>query len=217
MEDAESQMRSYYRARAGCYDRVYAQPERQRDLRYLERYIPSRFVGRSVLEIAAGTGYWTQFIAVAAGSLLATDASPEVLALARQRPHAERVSFQVADAYCLDDIGGKFDGVFAGLWLSHVPRQRLGEFFAACHRLARPGARVLLLDNSDVQCRPLPLSHTDEYGNTYQDRPLADGSVYRVLKNFPTREDLLALTRNVAAEPDYVELDNFWLYQYLVK
>jgi len=217
MDDNDAQIRSYYKARAAFYDRVYAQPERQRDLRYLEHYIPSQFVGRTVLEIAAGTGYWTQFIAAEAASLVSTDATPEVLEQAKKRPNTARVSFRVADAYRLDDISEIFDGVFAGLWFSHVPRQKAGDFFAAFQRLVKPGAIVLFVDNSLVQCGSMPISHTDEYGNTYQQRQLDDGSVYRVLKNFPSKDELFELTKDFAASRSYLALENFWLFQYVVK
>jgi len=64
-------MKEYYQKRAPVYDRVYAYPERQADLRFLEEYIPEQFSGLDVLEIAAGTGYWTQYIAGQAQSILA--------------------------------------------------------------------------------------------------------------------------------------------------
>ena len=56
-------MQAYYAARAPEYDSVYRKPERQADLRAIEQWVPSRFVAARVLEIACGTGYWTQFIA----------------------------------------------------------------------------------------------------------------------------------------------------------
>ena len=46
-------MRAYYRERAPVYDRVYAYPERQDDLRWLEAAIPAALADRDVLEIAA--------------------------------------------------------------------------------------------------------------------------------------------------------------------
>ena len=217
VNDDDARIKAYYSARVAYYDRVYAQPERQRELRYLEQYIPAQFAGRNVLEIAAGTGYRTQFIAATAASVLATDALPQALEQARRRPGAERASFRVADAYRLEDIAGSFDGIFCGLWLSHVPRQRLAAFFTGFHRLITPGARVLFIDNSTVQCDTLPISHTDAYGNTYQDRQLDDGSVYRILKNFPAREELFELSENFAESRDYRSLENFWLFQYLAK
>lgn len=55
-------MKAYYQERAPVYDRVYSYPERQGDLRFLEEYILQQFSELRVLEIAAGTGYWTQFL-----------------------------------------------------------------------------------------------------------------------------------------------------------
>lgn len=210
-------MKSYYQNRAPVYDRVYAYPERQQDLRFLEDYIPRQFSGRKVLEIAAGTGYWTQFIAPVAESMTATDVTSEALIQAGMRPGVERVTFSIADAYALHDIGDGFDGIFAGLWLSHVPRQRREEFLASMHRLTTPGSVVVFLDNSPAQCERLPISFTDEHGNTYQDRALDDGSVYRVLKNFPTITELLQLTDGFSSEPDFIELKHFWVFRYVYR
>ena len=50
-------MRDYYARRATYYERVYLKPERQRDLRTMEAWLPSMFVGRRVLEVACGTGW----------------------------------------------------------------------------------------------------------------------------------------------------------------
>ena len=73
-------MKEYYAARAKEYDQIYAKPERQTDLRLIEQWLPSRFEGARVLEVAAGTGYWTQFIAPVAASvclLYTSDAADE--------------------------------------------------------------------------------------------------------------------------------------------
>jgi ubiquinone/menaquinone biosynthesis C-methylase UbiE len=53
-------MRDYYTRRAEHYECVYLQPERQPDLRAMERWLPSMFEGRRVLEVACGTGWWTR-------------------------------------------------------------------------------------------------------------------------------------------------------------
>jgi len=39
-------MKTYYRNRAPVYDRVYAYPERQQDLRFLEQYVAAQMEGR---------------------------------------------------------------------------------------------------------------------------------------------------------------------------
>ncbi len=170
MSRSDSSMKSYYRKRAPEYDSVYAYPERQEDLRFLEHYITKQFTGLDVLEVAAGTGYWTQFIAAEAKSILATDVTIESLGQIEKRSLSRPVPIKIANAYTLADIGQGFNGAFAGLWISHVPRQRLVEFLESLHRALKPGATVLFIDNSMAQCKRLPLSHTVENGNTYQNK-----------------------------------------------
>jgi ubiquinone/menaquinone biosynthesis C-methylase UbiE len=214
MDPSDSSMKSYYRKRAPIYDRVYTYPERQRDLRFLEDYIPKQFTGLNVLEIAAGTGYWTQFIATQAKSILATDAVIESLTQIEKRPISKPVPIKVLDAYSLTEIPRKFNGAFAGLWFSHVPKQRLSEFLETLRQTLEPGATVLFVDNSTVQCERLPLSYTDEWGNTFQDRELEDGTIHRILKNFPAQVELIKAIGNFGSNPKYIQLENFWLFQY---
>ena len=207
-------MRAYYQERAPIYDRVYDYPERQNDLRFLEKFVTRQFAGLDVLEIAAGTGYWTQFIARTAHSVLATDVTREALDLMGNRKLSGTVTVKMADAYSLEDISQSFDGAFAGLWLSHVPKQRLKHFISGLHRCLISGARVVFIDNSAAQCKRLPITDEDRFGNTYQDRVLDSGATYKVLKNFPTRTDLLKLVDTMSCDPQYIELDNFWLFSY---
>lgn len=214
MADANSEMLAYYASRVSYYDAVYQKPERQRDIAFLKQYLPQRFAGLSLLEIACGTGYWTQFIAPTSSRTLAIDIMPEALEYARRRPGTEHTQFVVADAYALPPGLGRFQAAFVGLWLSHVPLQRRQEFLRSLHRALLPGARVIFLDNSEVQCRELPIAERDSHGNTYQLRPLRDGSVHRVLKNFPTRAELWAMLPKNAEVTEYRLLDNFWLFEY---
>ena len=67
----DEDLAAYYAARAAEYDRVYLKPERQDDLRQIEDWLPGRFDGKHVLELACGTGWWTRLIAPRAASVLA--------------------------------------------------------------------------------------------------------------------------------------------------
>jgi len=69
--------------------------------------------------MAAGTGYWTQFVSQRAKSILATDITAEALAQINFRDTKCAVETRVADAYSMDNIEVGFDGAFAGLWFSH--------------------------------------------------------------------------------------------------
>ncbi len=214
MTHASADMRAYYAERAPYYDAVYLKPERQADVAFLREHLPARLQARTVLEVACGTGYWTQHIAPVVRRMVATDLTAEPLALARQRPHTANVSFQQADAYALPHHLGQFDGAFAGLWLSHVPVQGRGAFFQSMHARLSPGARVVLIDNGAIQLQDFPITETDADGNTYQQRVLRDGSMHRVLKNFPTEAELQSLLLPFAASFIYRALDNFWLCEY---
>jgi demethylmenaquinone methyltransferase/2-methoxy-6-polyprenyl-1,4-benzoquinol methylase len=193
---------------------VYDKPERREDIAFLKSHLPAVFAGRRVLEVACGTGYWTQHIAPAASSMTATDAVAEPLELAKGRPGVQAVRFALADAYDLPDSLGKFEGAFAGLWLSHVPAERRQEFLSSLHRRLLPGARVVLVDNSEVQLRDFPIAERDDHGNTYQHRRLKDGSVHKVMKNFPPRAELEAMVVGLGVRPAYRDLQNFWLFEY---
>jgi len=211
---SDASIRKYYASRAPIYDRVYQIPKRQEDLRYLEGWIPTVFKEKKVLEIACGTGYWTQFIAPVAKEMTATDVNEETLDFAKARPGVSNVRFRVEDAYRLSDDPGLFEAAFAGLWLSHVPKERLREFFTNLHRHLSAGAVVLLIDNSKAQCRELPIDETDVKGNSYQTRVLDDGTSYRVLKNFPSNKELSEVIEGLGVKAIFRELEHFWIFQY---
>jgi ubiquinone/menaquinone biosynthesis C-methylase UbiE len=211
-----SPLQSYYASRAGEYDRVYEKPERQADLRAIERWLPSDLRGEAVLEVACGTGYWTRFIAPVAASVLAIDSAPETLRIAKNRVTADAVTFEVGDAYALPR-GAGFTAAFAGFWLSHVPVDRQAEFLRGLGAALRPGARVVLLDNRFVEGNSTPISERDDAGNTYQRRTLGDGSTHRVLKNYPSEVELHALVdTGIGSAAAYRAWEYFWAFEYRV-
>lgn len=213
-------MLSYYKERAPVYDRVYHYVERQDDLRFLEKHVPEVLRNKNVLEIAAGTGYWTQYIAAAVKSLLVTDGDQAPLDELTRRRIDHDFESRLLDAYHLDrlvDEGKSFTGAFAGCWLSHVPKQRMNEFFCALHQCLEPGAIVVLLDNSKAQLDRLPIAEFDEADNGYQHRVLDSGATHRVLKNFPTLDELKSYTEPFGEFQHYIDLENYWLFQYTHK
>jgi demethylmenaquinone methyltransferase/2-methoxy-6-polyprenyl-1,4-benzoquinol methylase len=217
--DIVEDMAAYYAQRAAYYERVYFKPERQADLRSLESTLPALLAGRSVLEIACGTGWWTPHAARDAATWLATDLNPGTMALARAKPLPACVRLAEADAYALDtpDVAGPFTAAFAGCWWSHVPLQRLPGWLALLHARLAPGARVVFLDNSYVQTSSTPISRTDADGNTYQQRTLDDGSVHEVLKNFPTLDQAQAMLGPRAHDLRWVDCTHYWLLSYTLR
>jgi hypothetical protein len=117
----------------------------------------------------------------------------------------------------LGDKLGSFDAAFAGFWWSHVPRERVVEFLDSLHRCLTSGARVLFMDNVYAEGSSTPVAEVDAHGNTYQMRPLADGSRLRVLKNFPSEDELLERLAPHAASLKFEALQYYWLLEYRLK
>ncbi|HEY2507321.1 MAG TPA: methyltransferase domain-containing protein [Streptosporangiaceae bacterium] len=202
----------YYQRWAPNYDEVYAKPERQADLARLQELVPGLAEGRRVLEIAAGTGYWTQYLARSAESITATDLNPGPLAVAKQRHYGDTpVRLLLADAYRLDGVAGDFDLVFCGFWWSHVLRADVARFAAGVRARAGSGAQLILLDNRFVPGSSRPITRTGPDGDTYQQRQLRDGSEYEVVKNFPSQAQLAADLAPVATRLAWTELTHYWL------
>ncbi len=208
-------MKAYYAARAKEYERIYAKPERQADLRKLEVLIPALLEGRSVLEVACGTGYWTQHIARLASCVLATDLTAETLDVARSKGlPGDKVRFAIADAFKLPVSEGPFQGAYAGFWWSHLRASECRAFLASLQRCLAPGAVVVLMDNLFVPGSSTPISRQDNEGNTWQARRLDDGSTHEVLKNFPDEKRLREQVAGFGVNARYTALEYYWLLSF---
>ncbi len=202
----------YYADRAAEYDEVYRKPERQGDLVRLKELLPPLVAGKRVLEIAAGTGYWTQVLATAAAQIMATDINAETIAIAAQRDYGPAsVALRTADAYDLSAVPGEFDLVFCGFWWSHILRADIPRFLGGVRSRTERGTTLVLVDNRYVAGSNHPISRTGPDGDTYQRRSLADGREYEVLKNFPSREQLAADLEPAATDLAWTELTYYWL------
>src|SRR5690348_14859593 len=81
-----------------------------------------------VLELACGPGMWTEILLRHAASVTAVDGAPEMLARAKERVREGRVRFVLADLFSWRP-DRRYDVVFFGFWISHVPRDRFEEFW----------------------------------------------------------------------------------------
>jgi len=143
-------MKEYYRQRASQYDRFYEVPERYHDLVGLKAWLVERVRGRTVLEVAAGTGYWTEVAATAAEAITATDYNHEPLSIAVDRRLGPHVTLLTADAYAMPKFACRFEVGMAHLWWSHVERQRRQEFLSHFASRLQPQATLLMIDQTYV-------------------------------------------------------------------
>jgi len=165
---------AYYRAIAGEYE-DHALPDRgAREL--VEALDAFRPAGR-VLELACGPGGWTERLLRHADSVTAVDAAPEMLARAKARVGEERVRFVQADLFGWRP-DRRYDVVFFGFWLSHVPLDRFEWFWSLVADCLEPSGRVFFCD--DGHRTPEELIE-GEASSTIR-RRLNDGTAYRAVK-----------------------------------
>ncbi|MGA3007736.1 MAG: class I SAM-dependent methyltransferase [Opitutaceae bacterium] len=205
----------YFAQRAIKYERIYTRPERQEDLSRLRDILGSLFPGADVLEVACGTGYWTEVVARSARSIFATDISDKALAIARTKDFGgASVDFLKANAYALPDFDGQFTAGLGAFWWSHIPKAKIQEFLADFHSHLQQGATVAFIDNRYIEGNSTPICNVDENGDSYQMRTLQDGQLHKVLKNFPTPEELKAAIGDTGNNIEVTLFDYFWLLVY---
>ena len=215
---ATPHLEDYYSKRAREYEKVYDKPERQRELEWLRGRVPKLYAGRTVLEVACGTGYWTQHIARSAKRVYACDINEAVLEIAREKPIAPgKATFFKADAVSLEGVPGGCNAAFAGFWWSHVKKSGITRFAGNLATRLAPGSVVGILDNQFAEGSSSPITRKDAEGNTYQMRKLANGEEFEVLKNFPTGDELRAAVLPVAREAHLETLQYYWLLVFTLK
>ncbi len=214
MNQTDDHLTSYYAQRAAEYEAIYFKPERQDDLKAAAKILQDIFEENEVLEIACGTGYWTQQIAQTASKIHATDINESVLEIARYKDYPlENVQFSQADLY---EIQPKppADALFGGFIWSHIKLEELARFIDKVNALVCPGGSVVFMDNRFVEGSSTPIAEQDAKGNTYQKRSLKNGASFLVLKNFPERETLEAALAGKALNFQYIPLRFFWICVY---
>lgn len=213
----ETQLKEYYKNRATEFDQIYTRPERQKDIRQLTHFLQCTLAGKQVLEIACGTGFWTQKYSTDAASVLATDYNEAVLEVAKSKEYSNpNITFITDDAYSLSNVRQKANACYAGFWLSHVNKNNLSSFIETLHENLEPGSAVIFADNLYVEGNSTPVSRRDAAGNTYQTRTLKDGTQHEILKNFITEEDFRTLLGDRVKNLHYQQLQYFWYGYYEV-
>jgi demethylmenaquinone methyltransferase/2-methoxy-6-polyprenyl-1,4-benzoquinol methylase len=182
---------AYYRARAPQYD-LWAErrdtfdrgelnspwhDEKRTLRRALDLFEPH---GR-VLEIAGGTGQWTERLIRHTALLTVLDAAPEPLEINRRRirRHTRMVRYVNTDFFTFE-TDERFDNVFFSYFLSHVPPDLFAEFWHRVRRLLKPRGRVFFIDNlpSTRAAELDPEETADDLSVLRQ----ADGRTFRVFK-----------------------------------
>lgn len=212
---------AYYRARAAEYDQWWLRQGRyDRGADLNARWFADAAAVRSalaafrpsgrILELACGTGIWSEQLLPFASRLTAVDASPEVLAINAARLQSPLVRYIQADIFEWQPTADeRYDTIFFGFWLSHVPPQRFAAFWQMVGSCLAPGGRVFFVDSRREQTSTA-VDHTlPEPTTPVLQRRLNDGREFRIYKVFydPTqltnRLQQLGWRVEVAETPHY--------------
>jgi SAM-dependent methyltransferase len=155
--DTDATLLAYYEARAPEYDDWYLRRGRYErgpihdaawnaELDAAGQWLDALPIRGEIVELAAGTGWWSPLLA-SKGELSLYDGAAGPLERARERlvAHRLRAHLHVRDAWAEPDR--QVDAVFTGFWLSHVPRARLAEFLAIVRRWLKPGGTFAFIDS----------------------------------------------------------------------
>jgi 2-polyprenyl-3-methyl-5-hydroxy-6-metoxy-1,4-benzoquinol methylase len=206
-EDVLADQVSYYRRRADEYDETaYGDVAAARGR--IARLVTEMRPAGKVLEIACGTGLWTEALAGLADAVTAIDAAPEAIDIARARVRSANVSFEVADVFSWGP-GSRFDVIFFSAWLSHVPASRFDQFWQSLRDLLAENGRVLFIDEHvDERGKELYVDGTEEI----IERRLRNGSTFRLIKNFVDPERLEFGLRRLGWEAAIRRDGSDWIY-----
>jgi len=221
--DVLQQQVDYYRARAGEYDQWFLRQGRydrgpQQNAQWfgevdtvvaaLDAFGPRG----DVLELACGTGLWTQRLAPYASQLTSVDASAEVIAINRDRVAAANVRYVEADLFTWQPPAHSYDVVFFSFWLSHVPPDRFDAFWETVRACLAPGGRVFFVDSRfepTGTAADQPLVDPDATAVT---RRLNDGREFRIVKVFYEPGELAARLAIPGWRVTVQSTDHYFIY-----
>jgi 2-polyprenyl-3-methyl-5-hydroxy-6-metoxy-1,4-benzoquinol methylase len=213
---------SYYRARAGEYDEWFLRQGRYdrgpdhraawlAEIAKVEAAVAAAIPHQGhVLELACGTGLWTQLLARHASSVVAVDASPEVIALNARRVNAHTVRYVAADIFSWRSED-TFDLIFFSFWLSHVPESRFVEFWTHVRSLLKPDGVVFFVD-SLLEQTSTATDHGSLDRSGIVQRTLNDGRQFQIVKVFHEPSDLERRLRDLDWKGQVESSGRFFLF-----
>lgn len=221
--DIIQQQIDYYRARAAEYDQWFYRQGRYDHGETLNRqWLAEADTVRqalhqlpptpNVLELACGTGIWTQALLKRSEYITAIDAAAEVIEINRYKlKHNPGISYLQDDLFAWEPAQA-YDLVFFSFWLSHVPADKLDPFLDKVRRATRPGGRLFIIDS---RLSPSASAHDhalQQAHETTHRRRLNDGREFDIVKVYYTPDDLRATLATHGFEATVYTTPNYFIY-----
>ena len=219
---------AYYNARAkeydewfyriGRYDRGSEINQRWFDeVGALKNVVHKVGTVESILELACGTGIWTQELLKIGKQITALDASQEMIEINCQKLNsASNVEYQQLDLF-LWQPDKQYDLVFFSFWLSHVPPAKVDEFLRKVYNSVLPGGKVTIVDSyfeitSSAKDHPL-----QDKNEIYQQRKLNDKREFQIFKIYYQPDVLLNKLTQAGFQAEVGLTDTYFIYAQGVK
>ena len=218
------EMMMYYRERAHEYDQwfyrlgLFDRGAERNALWFAEAEevfaaLDAQALVGDVLELAPGTGIWTERLVRTATTVTAVDASSEMIEVNRAKVASERVSYVLADLFSWRPEH-LYDAVFFGFWLSHVPRERLDDFLVSVAAMLHPGGKVFFVDSRREATDPAIDHQLPVEESQTMIRKLNNGRTFEIVKNFYEPADLATHFAQAGFEGEVRETKNDFIYGY---
>lgn len=188
----DEKMGEYYNARAPEYEQIYYReiPARRKEIDDEAARLEKLSTDKTVIDLACGTGYWTEVLARRAKSVLAVDASQQMIDQAGEKKFIAPVQLAQGDMFSAGEDQA-YDLVSSGFWFSHQPKEDWQKFFDLLKRLVKPDGRIWLIENNPpAEGANQESIRTDEHGNNFKLRKLDDGREFVILKNYFEKSEL---------------------------
>lgn len=210
-------IKEYYANIANSIDNVYKKNHYRTDLKNISNWLKKEFSNKTIIDIACGTGFWTQKISEIATSVMGIDVNESCIELAKSRHYPRyNVFFEIQDIFNIK-IKQKFDCIFGGSIYSHIKIEDLGDFIKKVSDLAKIGGSIVFIDNRYSPSNGLKIDQTDDFGNTYQVRYAKNSDKkYLIIKNYPTISLLEEILGNNVKNIEFIEYEYFWLLRYKI-
>jgi len=218
------EMRTYYRERAREYDEWYYRQGRysqgaEMDARWFAETneaftaLDTLQLTGDVLELAPGTGIWTERLVRTATTVTAVDASPEMIEINRAKVNSERVTYLQADLFSWRPER-TYDAVLFGFWISHIPLERLDDFLRSVAAMLRPGGKVFFMDGRRTAGGSFAHSQPLAQDSQLTIRTLNDGRTFEIVKNYYDPSDLANRCTQAGFDITIQETATYFLYGY---
>jgi len=219
----EEQMQ-YYRARASEYDEWFLRQGRYdrgeahakawfSEVADVQQALANFHPKGNVLELASGTGWWTEQLVKFADQITAVDSAPETIAINKAKLNSSRIKYIEANIFEWEPTE-KYDAIFFSFWLSHVPPEQIEGFWQKVNEALAKNGRVFLVDSLYTPDSTAKNQFLKAESDTTVTRHLNNGQSYEIIKLFYTPDRLSRQLSPLGWDCNFSATKSFFIYGY---